>query len=176
MESTAAMQVRNAVERICRATGHAVSNKEQLAEVAEVLTELARSPAWKDSSLRTAEPGEDLLYEIAVVSAAPSLYLVSDGVGIFSPPHCHHTWAVVAGIRGQEANVLYRVTDTDQRYAAASEHVVITAGESLILPPESIHSTKVVGSEATFHLHMYGRPLNELPSFKSRCYGVVHAA
>lgn len=81
-----------------------------LRAMADGLRLFARAPVWQTAPYREVAAGEELLYELAMSSGnRPSLYLVSDGVGIVSPPHCHETWAVIAGIRGQELNHRYTV-------------------------------------------------------------------
>ena len=84
--------------------------------VAERLLLFARSPLWQSAPYRAAAHGEELLYELAVtVGNRPSLYLVSDGIGVTSPPHCHGTWAVVAGIRGMTFLPLLLMPGTTKR-------------------------------------------------------------
>jgi predicted metal-dependent enzyme (double-stranded beta helix superfamily) len=149
----------------------------QLSEVAAVLGGLAASPVWNTARMRTASPDEELLYELAVdANEGPSLYLVSDGIGVSSPPHCHTTWAVISGIRGVEVNTLYVLDDEASKRVSPGSERAIGAGDTLILDASSIHSTRVAGSQATFHLHLYGRPLHLLPSFESRAYVLAAAA
>src|SRR5262245_49076588 len=168
-------QARSVVARL-RGSGLTSDSKGgQLSEIAVALGQLAASAAWRGSSVRPALPGEELLHSLAVADDGPSLYLVSDGAGVVSTAHDHGTWVIIAGIRGREANFLYTVTDAERRLAKLSERSVVGAGDTLVLAPTSIHSTEVEGLEATFHLHLYGRPLHLLPSFESRRYTVAAA-
>jgi predicted metal-dependent enzyme (double-stranded beta helix superfamily) len=144
------------------------SGENALEEVAAVLQRLARSPHWRATSWRAATPSEELLYELAVLAGAPSLYLVSDGQGVTSPPHEHGTWTVIAGVSGNEANDLYRRVSGSR--VAPINRVVVGPGESMVLTADAIHSTEVVGEGPTFHLHLYGRPLSELDGFASRVF------
>jgi predicted metal-dependent enzyme (double-stranded beta helix superfamily) len=139
-----------------------------LSEIAVVLRRLASTQTWQEASLVAASPGEEVLYELDVTADGPSLYLVSDGQGVTSPPHEHGTWAVIAGVRGAEANVQFR--PLSGRLVAPIDRVVVGAGESLVLSADAIHATEVVGAEPTFHLHLYGKPLRELSSFASRVF------
>ena len=149
----------------------------QLSDIAAVLRGLAASPVWNAPRIRTASPDEELLYELAVAaSEGPSLYLVSDGVNVSSPPHCHTTWAIISGIRGVEVNTLYVLNDEASKLVTPSSERAVSAGDTLILSASSIHSTCVAGLEATFHLHLYGSPLHSLPSFESRSYVLASAA
>jgi len=139
-----------------------------LEDVAVLLRRIASSQSWQAAPWHAAAPGEESLYTLDVMPGGASLYLVSDGQGVTSPPHEHGTWAVIAGVRGTEANVLYRVVSG--RRAAPIDRVVIGPGESMVLPSNAIHATEVVGAAPTFHLHLYGRPLSELASFGSRIF------
>src|SRR5262245_14162268 len=172
---TAVEQGRATVARLRkRVLGHEPTST-QLTEIAAILEQLAASTAWRESDIRLALPGEELLYPLSIADDGPSLYLVSDGVGITSAPHDHGTWAVIAGIRGREVNRLYSVTDTEHRLVHMSGLAVVGGGDTMILLPTSIHSTEVSGLEATFHLHLYGRPLHTLAPFESRRYTVAAA-
>jgi predicted metal-dependent enzyme (double-stranded beta helix superfamily) len=146
----------------------ASGGEDGLTEVASLLQQLASSPHWKNLLWPAALPGEELLYELAVSPGCASLYLVSDGSGVISPPHEHGTWAVIAGLRGKEANCLYQRVVAGQ--VVPMERVVVGPGEFMVLASTAIHSTEVVGTEPTFHLHLYGKPLNELASFGSRVF------
>jgi predicted metal-dependent enzyme (double-stranded beta helix superfamily) len=141
--------------------------------IAESLRLFAASPVWRAAPYREAASGEELLYELAPGSAnGVSLYLVSDGPGVVSPPHHHGTWAVIAGIRGQELNHLYAVRSVASRIVVQASKVEVGRGQVLTLGANDVHSTEVSGTGSTFHLHLYGRPLHELPEFGSRCYTV----
>lgn len=145
-----------------------------LRAIADSLRLFVGSTVWPAAPYRQAAPGEELLYELALCKGnGPSLYLVSDGVGITSPPHCHETWVVIAGIRGRELNRRYTPQSSAGRTAVRTGEIEIGPGQTLILGVDDIHSTEVQGSSPTYHLHLYGRPLNELSSFKSRCYTIV---
>jgi predicted metal-dependent enzyme (double-stranded beta helix superfamily) len=131
-----------------------------------------------DTSLfPSAQPGEELLYELAVDSqGGPSLYLVSDGVGVSTPPHEHQTWAVIIGIRGREFNVIYRpAPEFGQGRAAVVSECIIGPGDVFVMLPEEIHGIDHGrGNHPTYHIHLYGRPLSSLPRLESRLY-IPHA-
>lgn len=139
--------------------------------IADSLLHLANSPMWQVAPYPVARVGEEALYELAVAGDRPALYLVSDGVGVTSPPHCHETWAVVVGIRGLELNHLY-TKSAKSGIVVETTHVAVGSGEVLLLGPDDIHSTEVVGQAATYHLHLYGRPLSALSSFQARCFSL----
>jgi predicted metal-dependent enzyme (double-stranded beta helix superfamily) len=124
-----------------------------------------------------ARPGEECLYELAVDSqGGPSLYLVSDGVGVSSPPHEHQTWAVIVGIRGSEFNVIYRpAPELGQRCAVVVSECIVGPGDVFAMLPGEIHGIDDArGIHPTYHIHLYGRPLSSLPRLESRLY-IPHA-
>jgi predicted metal-dependent enzyme (double-stranded beta helix superfamily) len=132
---------------------------------------LARTTNWSAEPVRVARPGEELLYSLACSERlGTSLYLVSDGPGVTSPPHEHTTWAVIVGMQGIERNTLYRQVDRQLRTVAVIEERDVGPHECLALPHDAIHATTVVEEHATFHLHLYGRPLHKLVAFERRVF------
>lgn len=125
---------------------------------------------WPHTGLESAGPGQERLYRLGHESSdGPAAYLVSDGVGVVSPPHEHETWAVVAGIAGHEINHLFVRTSSEGRTVKKIETKVIGPGETLTMADDAIHATAVGDGSAIFHVHVYGRPLNSLSSFEDRC-------
>jgi hypothetical protein len=159
-------QARHLVAQLCALP----SEQLNLLVIADELRTLAISTIWDIAPYREAIAGEELLYQLAVRPGSPSLYLVSDGAGVESPPHSHETWAIIAGIRGRELNRRYAMRGTEGRTVVQIEEVEVRPGEALVLRAPDIHSNAVMGNASTFHLHLYGRPLNELPDLSSRCY------
>ncbi|MBS1209713.1 MAG: rhodanese-like protein [Proteobacteria bacterium] len=94
------------------------------------------------------------------------LYAVAMLPGHAQAPHDHTTWAVIAGVRGQEENTFYRRLDDASQPGIARleirERVLIGAGDSIALHPEDIHAIEVTGTEPALHLHLYGRGLPHL--------------
>ncbi len=143
----------------------------------ERMLDLAKTIAWSAEPVHVARRGEELLYSLGTSERSGfTLYLVSDGPGVTSPPHEHTTWAVIVGVQGIERNFLYRQVDGRLRTAAAIEERDVGAQECLVLRHEAVHATSVVEEHATFHLHLYGRPLHELAPFESRLYSAPGAA
>ena len=143
----------------------------ELMTIADALRELsARCPA-DESSCPEACASQEVLYPIAVSeSGGPSLYLVSDGAGVTSLPHEHHTWAVIVGVRGSEVHTLYERVPGKSSCIRKPSEVTVGAGEVLCMHASELHSTRVGGCHSTYHLHLYGKPLSALPSFESRCH------
>ena len=74
-----------------------------------------------------------------------------------APPHNHGTWAVVAGIDGEEINILWhrRGNRLERR---GSE--TIGPGQVATFLSNAIHSVLNEGERTTLSLHVYGRNLN----------------
>lgn len=153
------------------------ATERSLGAVAERLRQLSAAVRLDASDYRPARPGEELLYELARAPGdGPALYLVSDGAGVFSAPHEHLTWAVIFGISGAEQNFLYRVVDARLRLVRRAGEALVAGGDVLVSGTSSIHSTRVVGTTPTYHLHLYGKPLDALPEFAVREYSAGEAA
>ena len=74
-----------------------------------------------------------------------------------APPHNHGTWAVVAGIDGEEKNILWR------RRGNKLEHYrseTIGPGQVATFLGNEIHSVTNEGPRTTLSLHVYGFNLN----------------
>lgn len=88
-----------------------------------------------------------------------ALYAAVGLPGKHQLPHDHTTWAVIAGVRGVERNVVYRRVNAENAAIAALEElrtVDITAGTAVILTGDDIHTTALLGDQPSLHLHFYG--------------------
>lgn len=144
-----------------------------LDEIGRRLTQLARSTDWGALGFRRAVGSEELVHVLHETRQGPSLYLVSDAAGVRSLPHEHPTWAVIAGLSGNELNVVYGRADAGTRTVRPLYTRKVGPGDVIALAAGAIHSTHALGAEPTFHLHLYGLPLGAFPSFASRCYSEV---
>jgi predicted metal-dependent enzyme (double-stranded beta helix superfamily) len=81
-----------------------------------------------------------------------------------TPPHDHGTWAVVAGLEGEERNVIWRREDDAARPGYAeivpADVSVVGAGDVIALPSGAIHSVSNEGDGVSVSLHVYGRHFN----------------
>ena len=127
---------------------------------------LAANPSWMKEEYRQSDEqqgfGVHLLHEednhdLAVFALA---WLPDRG----TLPHNHCTWAVVAGIEGEEFEVDWQRRDDGSRQGYAD---LVKRGESTLRPgdvsacmPNDIHSVWNTGSETSVSLHVYGRHLN----------------
>ena len=145
---------------------------QQLADVARLMLAWAGSPGALPAELLAlprATGQQELLYPLHVAPGAPALYLVSDGPGVASPPHHHATWAVIVGLSGNERNALYE-RDSICGTLHLQRTVDIQANDMIHLRADTIHATVALDDQPTFHLHLYGKPLHELPPYASRCH------
>ena len=90
-----------------------------------------------------------------------AIYASAGAPGKRQPPHDHTTWAVISGIYGEEHNVLYRRLAGDTLEVA--REITVRRGNAVGLLPDDVHTIRVVGSELSLHLHVYGRSLEQLP-------------
>ena len=106
------------------------------------------------------------IYEIWVSAAADlALYASAAMPGKRQPPHDHTTWSCIAGVRGAERNVYFeRVDDGSDPTSGVlrrTGELVITAGVANGMLGDRFHEISVE-DEPALHLHLYGRPLDEL--------------
>lgn len=142
----------------------------QLEQLGQAMAALARTLQLDPRKYRTATGNEELVYVLHEADHAPSLYLVSDAAGVSSAPHEHQTWAIIAGISGNEHNILYQLADAASRSVRPVTQAAVKAGDYICLPADTIHATLAADGQPSCHLHLYGRPLRELPPYASRCY------
>ena len=141
-----------------------------LARVGALLAQLAAEPAlFPDAHFPApVEAAGETLYLLAEsADRTHALYLWRPAPGFRTVPHDHSTWAVVAGIEGEEPNVLWRRTDGGEGPGSAtlerSGARRIGPGAHIAFGPHDIHSVAIEGERAIKHLHLYGRSLTKLP-------------
>ena len=99
-----------------------------------------------------------------------ALYASAGGPGKKVPPHNHTTWAIIAGVHGEERNVVYERLDNGAqpdvvqlREAPAKEKVLRRGDVIAYLPDDFHHIETPAGSGNALHLHFYGLSLEHLP-------------
>jgi rhodanese-related sulfurtransferase/predicted metal-dependent enzyme (double-stranded beta helix superfamily) len=82
-------------------------------------------------------------------------------------PHDHTTWAVIAGVCGDEHNVFYRRSDDGavegRGTLERTGEVTVRKGTACALMPDDFHTIETRGAGPKLHLHLYGRTLEDLP-------------
>jgi rhodanese-related sulfurtransferase len=82
-------------------------------------------------------------------------------------PHDHTTWAVIAGIYGDEHNVFYRRSDdgsvAGRGALEKTGETTVRRGSACALMPDDFHTIETRGDGPKLHLHLYGRTLEDLP-------------
>ena len=89
-----------------------------------------------------------------------ALYVQSARGALDTPAHNHTTWAVIAGIRGDEVNRFYERT-ADGGVAETGRHVV-RQGSAVAFLPDELHSIHVADDDRVINFHMYGLALDRL--------------
>jgi predicted metal-dependent enzyme (double-stranded beta helix superfamily) len=131
-----------------------------------LVSALAVTPTWL--APQYAEPDTNQGFGIHVLHEEPDHSLMVF-VAAWAPhrgvaPHNHGTWAVVAGVRGRERNVVWARADDGSRPGHAKlrkvgEHIV-APGDVVMMLPDSIHSVQNDTNDVTLSLHVYGFNLN----------------
>jgi hypothetical protein len=89
-----------------------------------------------------------------------ALYAHVSRGGTDTPAHDHSTWAVIAGLQGEELNRLY---DHDGRGGVAQRgSYTVGVGTGIAFLPDDLHSIHTVPGEVVLNFHMYGLALEQL--------------
>ncbi len=127
---------------------------------------LVATPGWLTDEMRACDPeqgfGVHLLHEEPNHDLAVFVLTWLPGRG--TKPHNHLTWAVVAGIEGEEHEVNWKRVDDGTRPGFAElvrdgEHT-LKAGDIAVCLPHHIHSVWNTGDKMSISLHTYGRHIN----------------
>lgn len=115
--------------------------------------------------IRAGKPGG--LYQLwRGESGDLALYASAGKTGKKQPPHDHTTWAVIAGVYGEEHNVFFEHTDDGSRAGFGTlrqiDALTVVQGNAARLSGEVFHTIEVVSEEDSLHLHLYGRALDTL--------------
>ncbi|WP_338878638.1 rhodanese-like domain-containing protein [Achromobacter veterisilvae] len=154
-------QVRQLAPDAARAT------PEQLSKVAALLEDLGRRRELFPPEAFTVVPGRPAsIYRLAEdIDGGYALYLSLGEPGKAQPPHDHTTWAIIAGVRGNERNEVYARAKSADPLRDTLTHVRrvdVGPGDSIVLGPGDVHTIELVGDEPGAHLHFYGLALDRL--------------
>lgn len=139
----------------------------QLAQVATLLEALGQRRDLFSAEAFAVVPGRPTsIYRLAEdVDGGYALYLSLGEPGKAQPPHDHTTWAIIAGVNGNERNEVYARASSQDPLRDTLTHVRrvdVGPGSSIVLGPGDVHTIELVGDEPGAHLHFYGLALDRL--------------
>ncbi len=163
---TAAYSIDRYIEDLREISRGSSDEDEIFRRVAPLATRLAEDRTWLVEKYYTADPvqgfGVHVLHEepdhtLAVMAVA---WLPGRG----TPPHDHGTWAVVAGVEGNERNIRYKRVDDGSRPDFAELQVkhefVARPGDVVCIKNGGIHLVRNETDSVTVSLHTYGKHVN----------------
>jgi rhodanese-related sulfurtransferase/predicted metal-dependent enzyme (double-stranded beta helix superfamily) len=139
----------------------------QLAQVATLLEALGQRRDLFSAEAFAVVPGRPTsIYRLAEdIDGGYALYLSLGEPGKAQPPHDHTTWAIIAGVNGNERNEVYARASSQDPLRDTLTHVRrvdVGPGSSIVLGPGDVHTIELVGDEPGAHLHFYGLALDRL--------------
>lgn len=164
--STATYTVENYISDIRAIVAEETENREITSRIKPLAMRLAATPDWFKPEYRTTNPeqgfGVHMLHEEDNHDLAVFVFAWAPNRG--TRPHNHKTWAVVAGIEGQEHEVNYNRRDDGSREGFAdlekTFEETLFPGTVAACMPDDIHSVWNTGDGVSVSLHTYGRHLN----------------
>lgn len=139
----------------------------QLEEVAQRLQAFGLRRELFDPETFAVVPGRATsIYRLAEdIDGGYALYLSLGNPGKAQPPHDHTTWAIIAGVRGNERNEVFARSESADPQRDTLSHVRrvdVGPGSSIALGPADVHTIELIGNEPGAHLHFYGLALDRL--------------
>ncbi|HEY2107723.1 MAG TPA: cysteine dioxygenase family protein [Candidatus Binataceae bacterium] len=127
-----------------------------MAALREPALRLASSRSWIDRRCAQGlEPGRNLVHEEPDHSLA--IQLVKWRAGSRAPAHDHGTWALIAGIEGEEINTLWRRKDVGSRAGFAEieelSQVAVGPGQVLLIGERDIHTVSTPAPALAVHIY-----------------------
>ncbi len=149
-----------------RITAGTTDESEIIEQLCPHAQRLATDKSWLKPEHSRPDPeqgiGVHLLHEETDHTLA--VFVVSWEPGRGAPPHDHGTWAVVAGIDGDERNISYARLDDRSRAGYAEIEVkketVAGPGDLICMKTGGIHSITNDSDRVTLSLHTYGKHVN----------------
>lgn len=144
---------------------HGGTSRHSLAVIRLALLRLAtRSELFPPEAFPLPQGQAAVLYTLHTdTDESMTLYVDVCGPDVFSPPHDHGTWALIAGLQGYENNRFYQMVSGDEPAAAPAVKEVgqlaLGAGKAIALMPDDIHSIATGEQARVMCLHFYGLSL-----------------
>lgn len=167
MDATTAYGVADLAAELRRITSETGDEKEIIRQVSPLVKGMALNPdSWLKKEYYDCDAdqgfGVHLLHEEPNHDLA--VFAVAWLPGRGTPPHDHGTWAVVAGVDGDETNINWRRLDDGSTpgYAKIEEFHRVIAKPGQVMPflPRDIHTVVNETDQVTLSLHVYGRHIN----------------
>ncbi|MGO8916692.1 MAG: rhodanese-like domain-containing protein [Stellaceae bacterium] len=161
--------VERTLERVRRIEAEHGVTRAALEALQPVLIELAaRAELFPPEHFPVSSGGNGRVYRLAEDTDRRFALYASAGVpGKAQPPHNHTTWAVIAGIFGDEHNVFYERTDNRATPGTGrlrkTGELTVRRGNACAFLPDDFHTIEVTGGKPSLHLHLYGMSLENLP-------------
>jgi rhodanese-related sulfurtransferase/predicted metal-dependent enzyme (double-stranded beta helix superfamily) len=140
-----------------------------LEAVKPVLIDLARrTELFPSAHFPVAQGGRARIYRLVEDPDGRFALYASAGVpGKARPAHNHTTWAVIAGVFGDEHNVFYERIDNRAQAGIGrlrrTGELTVRRGNACAFLPDDFHTIEVTGGASSLHLHLYGMSLENLP-------------
>ena len=166
----AILAVAEAIDTFRRIEAEKGVTPEALAEMQPILIELAsRKELFPPEDFPVAAGKTGTIYCLSEDDDHRfALYASAGAPGKYQPPHDHTTWAVIAGVYGDEHNKFFDRTDDgsvpNRGTLGLRKEETVSRGKAVALMPSDIHSIRVVSKTPSLHLHMYGLSLEHLPN------------
>lgn len=153
------LRVNEFIARLRCLTAKGVSDDVVMEQVKPLLLRLARSPSWRTPDLYRCDVSQGFGVTVLHEESDHRFWLVAVAwlPHRGAPPHNHGTWAVVAGVDGEERNILWR--QRRGRLEPQGEEI-LGPGQVAAFTPNAIHSVLNEGHRTTLSLHVYGTNLN----------------
>jgi len=167
MDATPAYGVADLTADLRRITDETSDDKEIIRQVTPLAKKMALSPdGWVLPKYYECDAEQG--FGVHLLHEEPNHDLVIFAVSWLpdrgTPPHDHGTWAVVAGVDGDETNINWRRLDDGGTpgHARIEEvnRVVAKPGQVMAFLPRDIHTVWNDTDQVTLSLHIYGRHLN----------------
>lgn len=157
------------LRKICATTADESEIFERLAPRVAVL---GQDRSWVEDRFMSPDPSIGFSAYLLHAESDQSLAVLAvswvPGMGI--EPHDHGTWAVVAGVIGDERNIRYKRLDDgkDPNYAQLEKkgEYVAGPGDVVCLKSGGIHEVRNESDAVALSLHTYGKHINHTVRYR----------
>ena len=160
--------VQSAMGKIKSIISNAGVNRQALDEAKAILVAMTQEQEmFGDAEFPTPKPDEYAkIYLVTDDEGGDfTLYLVSALPLGPSPIHDHGTFAIIAGLDGEEENTLYkRLDDGSESGRATIEEdykIILKRGDAVAFMPQDIHHIQAISDIPTRHFHLYGKGFDQ---------------